>query len=214
MPANVQSLEAILAVRAALASFRNDVDQALTSIDLEMRKVLDWLEHDRPRFWRTQVREAADAVTQARAALHRCLMYPINDERPSCYEERAELKKAQAHFAYCEEKSERLRHWIRDVRHEMFDYEGRVSQLKDLVEIDTPRAMAILDRLVERLHEYQSIRVRSGSQNFAAPAAEGLAASAVSDSFARELMPDPPPKPATVLEPSPVQTATPAEELP
>ena len=152
----------------------------LATIDVEMRRVLDWLEHDRPRFWRRQVRDANDAVTEARAALHRCLMYPINDERPSCYEERAELKKAEARLAYCEEKSERLRHWIREVRHEMFEYEGRISQLKDVVEIDVPQAMAILDRLLARLHEYQSIR----------PVRGGLAASADSESLARELMPD------------------------
>ncbi len=187
MPANVQSLEAITAVRSALVTFRDDLDQAISAIDLEMRKVLDWLEHDRPRYWRNQLRDSHDAVTQARQALHRCLMYPINDERPSCYEERAELKKAEARLAYCDEKSERLRHWIREVRHEMSEYQGRISQLKDLVETDAPQAMLILDRLVTRLEEYQSISRPTG----------GLTASAASESFARELMPDPvqlPPK--------------------
>ena len=66
------------------------------------------------------------------------------------------LKKAEARLAYCQEKSERLRHWIREVRHEMFEYDGRISQLKDVVEIDVPQAMAILDRLLTRLHEYQA----------------------------------------------------------
>src|SRR5262245_44922725 len=96
MPANVRSLDAIEAVRAALVSFRDELEHAVSTIDLEMRRVLDWLEHDRPGFWRRQVRDANDGATEARAALHRCLMYPINDERPSCYEERAELKKAEA----------------------------------------------------------------------------------------------------------------------
>ncbi len=194
MTANVRSLEAIHTVRAALGSFRDEVEQALAMTDIEMRHVLDWLEHDRPRFWRTQLRIANDAVTEARAALHRCLMYPINDERPSCYEERAELKKAEAQLAYCDEKSERLRHWIREVRHEMFEYEGRISQLKDLVEIDTPQAMAILDRLVDRLLEYQSIRPHTG----------GLVAKAVSESLAIELMPEQTtPPPAAVAAPAP-----------
>ncbi len=203
MPANVQSLEAILAVQAALAVFRDDLEQAIATIDVEMRKVLDWLEHDRPKYWRIQLRNAHDGVTEARQALHRCLMYPINDERPACYEERAELKKAEARLAYCDEKSERLRHWIREVRHEMSEYQGRISQMKDLVEIDTPQAMAILERLLARLQEYQSIR----------STADGLAASSASESFARELMPDPPPppeRPATAAVPA---SDTQAEEL-
>ena len=116
MAANVRSLDAIRAVREALLVFQDQLDQALTAIDVEVRHVLDWLEHDRPRYWKVQVREAGDAVTEAKQDLHRCLMYPINDERPSCTEERDELKKAEARFAYCLEKSERLRHWTREVR--------------------------------------------------------------------------------------------------
>jgi chromosome segregation ATPase len=201
MPANVQSLDAITAVRSALVTFRDDLDQAISAIDLEMRKVLDWLEHDRPRYWRNQLRDSHDAVTQARQALHRCLMYPINDERPSCYEERAELKKAEARLAYCDEKSERLRHWIREVRHEMSEYQGRISQLKDLVETDAPQAMLILDRLVTRLEEYQSISRTTG----------GLAASAASESFAREIMPDPVQRPPEELAVAPAAIAADSE---
>jgi hypothetical protein len=169
-------------------------------IDLEMRRVLDWLEHDRPGFWRRQVRDAHDGVTEARAALHRCLMYPINDERPACYEERAELKKAEARLAYCDEKSERLRHWVREVRHESFEYEGRTSQMMEIVEFDVPRAIAILDRLLAHLNDYQSIRVPTSSN--------GLVASAASDpsfgteSMARELMPDEPPAPQSAVSTS------------
>lgn len=208
MPANVQSLEAILAVKAALATFHDDLEQAIATIDLEMRKILDWLEHDRPRHWRVQLRNASDEVTQARQALHRCLMYPINDERPSCYEERAELKKAEARLEYCTEKSERLRHWIREVRHEMSEYQGRISQMKDLVEIDTPQAISILDRLLARLQEYQAIHLST----------DRLSASAASESFARELMPDaaePLPEQASTAEATAeATTATTAAEVP
>jgi hypothetical protein len=151
-------------------------------IDIEMRRVLDWLEHDRPRFWRTQVRVAMDDVTAARAALHRCLMYPVADERPSCHEERAALKKAQARLAYCEQKAERLRHWIREVRHEMFEYDGRISQLAEMVEFDVPRAVAILAKLLTRLEEYQAIRMEAGE-------AAGEAASAAGAALADELWP-------------------------
>lgn len=209
MSANVRSLEAIETVRAALISFRDELEQAVSMIDLEMRHVLDWLEHDRPGYWRREVRNANDGVTEARAALHRCLMYPINDERPSCYEERAALKQAEARLAYCDEKSERLRHWIREVRHEMFEYQGRISQLMELVEFDVPRSTTILDRLLVHLHDYQSIR---------SSAADGLAASATSalpedsESMARELMPDEPPvsKDAALITP----TAPLAEDTP
>jgi hypothetical protein len=156
--ANVQTSEAIEAVRTALIFFKDQVEQALSTNDIEMRRLLDWLEHDRPLYWKTRLRTANDNVTAAKAALTRCLMYPINDERPSCYEERAELKKAEAQRTYCEEKSERLRHWIREVRHELFEYEGRISQMVGLVEVEVPLAIGFLNKLVARIEEYQSVR--------------------------------------------------------
>jgi hypothetical protein len=160
--ANVQSSDAIEAVKGALAFFKDQIEQSLSTNDIEMRRVLDWLEHDRPRYWKTRVRTAHDEVTAARAALARCLMYPINDERPACYEERAAVKKAEAQRVYCEEKAERLRHWIREVQHELFEYEGRISQIVELVEADVPAAIGVLNKFLLRLEEYQSMRPRSG----------------------------------------------------
>src|SRR4051812_13005255 len=103
-PAKVHSSDAIEAVGIALISFIETVRDALTELSSEMRKSQEWLEQDRPSFWRNQVRIAMDQVHDAQQALHRCLMFPVANERPSCYEERAELKKAQARLEYCREK--------------------------------------------------------------------------------------------------------------
>ena len=182
--ANVRSLEAIEAVQAALGSFREQIEQSLSMIDIEMRHVLDWLEHDRPRHWRSQVRNAQDAVTEARANLHRCLMYPIADERPSCHEERAALKRAEAKLVYCEEKAERLKHWIREVRHEMFEYDGRITQLTELIEYDVPKAVSILKQLMLRLEEYRAVRPTT------APMPDASTHTATGPNLADELWPD------------------------
>jgi hypothetical protein len=156
--ANVHSLESIESVRRAVMLFDEQVADALTELSAEMRRMLDWLEHDRPRFWKMQVRKAHDQVHEAQQALHRCLMFPIADERPSCHEERMALKKAQARLAYCEEKEERVRHWQRTVQHELFEYEGRISQLVRIVEVDLPQALGVLNRIVRRLEEYHTQR--------------------------------------------------------
>jgi exonuclease VII large subunit len=156
-PAYVHNTEAIDSVKAALASFSHQVDEGLTEIAAECRRTLDWLEHDRPRFWKHQTRVAWDEVEQAKKDLHRCLMYPIADERPSCTEQRAALKKARARLAYCEQKAERLKNWCREVRHELFEYEGRISQLKTCAEIDVVQAIAVLSRILARIDEYRAL---------------------------------------------------------
>jgi exonuclease VII large subunit len=157
-PAKVYSLEAIDALRVALVAFIDQVRDALTELDSEMRRMLDWLQHDRPRHWKTQLRLSMDQVHEAQQALHRCLMFPIAAERPSCSEERAALKKAQARQAYCEQKIERVRQWQRSVSQELFEYKGRIAQLVRLIEIDAPQAIAMLHKIVRRLEEYQSVR--------------------------------------------------------
>lgn len=155
--AYVHNTEAIESVRGALARFAHQVDEGLTEIAAESRRMLDWLEHDRPRYWKEQVRRAWDGVEQAKQDLNRCLMYPIADERPSCSEERAALKKAEAHLAYCQQKQERLKNWCRTIRHELFEYEGRIAKLKTCGEVDVPQAMATLDRILDRIAEYQQL---------------------------------------------------------
>jgi hypothetical protein len=157
-PANVQSIEAIDAVRNALAMFVAQVADALTELEAEMRRTKEWLEHDRPRFWRNQVRIAIDQEHEAQQALHRCLMFPIADERPSCYEERQALKGAKARLAYCQEKEEKIRRWQRAVQHELFEYDGRISQLVRLVEVEVPQSIGVLHRIVRHLEDYRSIR--------------------------------------------------------
>ncbi len=142
----------------ALLSFVAQVGDALTELTAEMRRMQEWLEHDRPRYWKAQTRRGVDLVHEAQQGLHRCLMFPIGSERPSCTEERTALKKAQARLAYCQEKEKRVRHWQQAVRHEMFEYEGRMSQLVRLVEVEVPQAIGVLNKILRNLEEYHAVR--------------------------------------------------------
>jgi hypothetical protein len=159
-PAKVHSSEAIEAVRMALMSFSAQVGDALTELSAEMRRMQEWLEHDRPRYWKAQIRRAVDMAHEAQQALHRCLMFPIANERPSCTEERTALKQARARLAYCQEKEDRVRRWQQTMRHEMFEYEGRISQLVRLVEVEVPQAIGVLNKILRNLEEYHAVRAR------------------------------------------------------
>jgi len=157
-PAKVHSSDAIEAVRAALIVFVEQVSDAISELSAEMRRMQDWLEHDRPRYWKGQLRDGTDRVHEAQQALRRCLMFPIATERPSCTEERDALKRAQDQLAYCDQKAERVRHWQNAFRHELFEYEGRMSQLVRLVEVEVPQAIGILNRILRNLGEYHAVR--------------------------------------------------------
>ena len=156
--ANLKSTDAIEAVRAVVLMFAKQAEEGLTECDLEMRRLMDWLQHDRPAFWKEQVRRAHDGVQKAKQDLHRCLMYPVGvNDRPSCTEERAALKKAEAKLAYCEQKQEKLKHWVREISHELHTYEGRTARLKEVIEADAPQAAAALGQILLRIEEYTNL---------------------------------------------------------
>lgn len=161
--ASVRSFDSIQRVREELLAFANRSTDGLTELNREIRRVIDWVEHDRPGHWKICVRQAYDNVTEAKGALHRCLMYPINDEQPSCSEERAGLKKAEAALDYARGKQERVRHWVQLLRHELHEYEGGITQLKEYVEVDVPQGAARLGRTLAALEQYAATSLPTSS---------------------------------------------------
>ena len=154
-PAKVRSTDAIEDVKGAISRFELRSQNALDTLIAEMRRAADWLQHDCPALWKKETKFAEDAVHQAKLNLERCLMFPVADERPACREQRAALKEAQTRLEYCREKRERVRHWNRQLQHEQFEYEGRLSQLQRIVESELPLARAKLQTILRRLEEYQ-----------------------------------------------------------
>jgi hypothetical protein len=166
MSADVQSIDAIERFRHVVLKFAEQCELGIEEIVAETRRMIDWLEHDRPHYWRQQVHKAHDDVHQARINLQRCLSYSYGSERPSCQEERAALKQAEARLDYCRDKVERVKHWCREVQHEMLEFQGRITQLTSCIEIDVPRAVAVLGRIVDQLAAYREAQ-SSGSRSAA-----------------------------------------------
>jgi hypothetical protein len=152
--ASVKSFEAIERVRSEVLKFAARSLDGLTELNGQVRRTLDWIEHDRPGYWKERTRRAFDAVGTAKGELHRCLMYPINDEQPSCTEERAALKKAEAHHRWCLERQARTHYWAQTLHHELEEYKGRVAKLVELSEVRFPQAAAQLDRMLAALEAY------------------------------------------------------------
>src|SRR5205085_11470279 len=69
-PARVTSLDLLRDFRAALAGFRVEGQDALTAVELELRRASDWLA-ERRQFWQRQVRALQDEVTKAKSELSR-----------------------------------------------------------------------------------------------------------------------------------------------
>jgi hypothetical protein len=184
-PAQVRSTDAIEALRLALVKFQERVQTALDTLDGELHRASNWVEHDCPSHWKQQTHNAEDAVHQAKLDLERCLMMTVAGERPACREQKAALVVAKARRAYCQEKNEAVRRWQRNFRHEQFEYHGRIGQLRRTIEVDVPKAAALLKTILRRLDEYQIERPREAS----APS-EPAIASAHTSSIQQPASPD------------------------
>lgn len=161
--AHVTSIQALEALRAALANFDADARDAISLLVLEVRRAVDWLENDRMRYWPEQVRKASQRVVEARNELERAELTYGSEEKPSCLEQKKALERAKRRLRLCEEKVRRVRHWVRVIRDELNEFDGRVARLNNVLDADLPRAIAALERLVMALEQYTRTALPSGT---------------------------------------------------
>jgi len=153
-PAQITSTDAVRQFKLALEEFQGEAREAVTQLLLEMRRAVDWIEHDRTRYWPREFQRASDALLQARNDLERCEMaFRANDKR-SCYEQKIAVDKAKRRLRLTEDKVRAVRNWRVTVHREADDFHGRLAKLASCLDMDLPRALAALDRMAGALDRY------------------------------------------------------------
>ncbi|MGE0759102.1 MAG: hypothetical protein AB7O38_18945 [Pirellulaceae bacterium] len=152
--AHVTSIDAIRDLRAAFAQFGGEAGESIVMLTLEARKAMQWLLHDRARYWPEQLRKAQQRVIQARNELERCQLRYGSEEAPSCFVQKKALEKAKLRMGLCEEKVKAVKHWTNAVRKELEDFESEIARLSNWVETDLPRSLALLERMIRALDRY------------------------------------------------------------
>jgi hypothetical protein len=155
-PARVTSIELLRDWQAALATFRADALDALTTAGLDVRRWFDWLEEHR-RAWTSAVRDCYDEVTQAKAALSRKQWVLPGEREPDTTEEMKALRLAQRRLAEAEDKVARTKRWTPALQRAVEEYEGPIRRLADLLEGDLPKAGGLIVRLVADLEAYVAL---------------------------------------------------------
>lgn len=152
--ANVTSVEAIRSFRAALIQFGGEADEALVMLVLEVRKAVQWLQHDRALYWPDQLRKAQERVVQTRNDLDRCQLHYGSEDAPSCYDQKKALENAKRRLRFCEDKVQAVKRWTQVMRQELDEYQGEMAKMTNWLENDLPRATAALDRMLRALDKY------------------------------------------------------------
>ena len=153
--AKLTSIDAVEKMSAAIAKFGEEVAAALDQLDIESKRAMEWIRHERKMYWDTQVRRNRDGVSEARSELERALTYRgVAGRRPACREERAALEKMKRRLHVSEGKIEAVRHWTNTIDHQVLELIGSISQLAQWLQADLPRAQGVLKRLTATLESY------------------------------------------------------------
>jgi hypothetical protein len=172
--AQITSTAVVRDVKLGLDEFTADAQDAITQLMLEMRRAVDWVEHDRARYWPREAQRASDAVLIAKNDLERCEAALRPEDKRSCYEQKIALEKAKRRVRLAEEKVRAVRRWRVAVHREADRFQGHLAKLTNYLETEMPRAVAALERMIEALDRYTEQTVPAESA--AAPTARTEAA--------------------------------------
>lgn len=157
--ANITSVAEIDHFRLALKRFEDGASDALTSVMMQIRRTVDWVEHDQLQHWRMRVRRGHDEVSETRTTLERCRMFALEGERRGCAEEQKAFEKAKRHLRHAQEKVEIVKTWARTLSHETAEYQASTSELGGWLEGECPKALAALERMMTSLEAYLATKV-------------------------------------------------------
>ena len=156
--AKVRSIDTLREFRVAVSNFGSAASQSMAAVEVEIRRTLDWLQHDQVKFWQQEVRRREDKVGEARQELSRCLISTTaGGTQASCTDQKVALEKAKKRLDQAREKVEIVRRWGQVVEQEVGDYRGPAQQLTTMLDADLPRAMALLARKIQALEEYANL---------------------------------------------------------
>ena len=153
-PVQVTSIDALRHFKLALEEFQTESRDAVTQLLLEMRRGVDWIEHDRTRYWPRAMQQASDAVVEARNNLERAELAIRPEDKRSCYELKILLEKAKRRLRLTEDKVRAVRRWRIAVQREADDFHGHLSKFANYLDTDLPRALAALERMAVALDRY------------------------------------------------------------
>lgn len=155
---DVRSIDTLAFVKGALAAFAHEAGQALAEMELQGQRGIDWVTVERAAYWKAEIRRRGDAVNQAIKDLEHCRTFKkVGDNAPSCVEEKKALAKARRRLEIAEEKAQLVRRWTPVVLQQFRETCVRLTRFREVIDLDCPRAMAELERMLRALDAYQNV---------------------------------------------------------
>ena len=153
--AKLISIDAVREMAVALTVFGDEALAALDDLDINIRRAVEWIEHDRKEYWAGEVRRGWDRVGEARVELEKALTYRrVAGQTPSCRHERAMLEQAKRRVQTAEEINRSLPQWAHLVEHASKELAGSKNLLAEWLHSELPKALGTLKQFSAALESY------------------------------------------------------------
>src|SRR5579875_4074011 len=169
--ANVQSIQTLRDFKVAMIEFGEDARNALSGVEMDLRKMRDWLERDQLGYWQMQIKRRNEEVMQARSDLHRRKITQQGSDAVSDAEQKEALREAMRRLRVAEEKVALIKKLIPQLHHAIAEYHSHSQPLGDHLTGGFERSLAVLERMILALESYVATQAPSAPRMESAGAA-------------------------------------------
>jgi len=168
--ARLTRIDAVGEMAAVVDAFRHEANAVLEGLEMEIRRALEWIHHDRHEHWNHQVHRGWDRITEARIQLQNAMATRrIGDHAPACVDEKKALARAKQRLEIAQHKVEAVRRFAREIDRAVDEYRGARVPLAGWLEADVPKALAALRRMMANLEDYLAVPAPDGGPAVATP---------------------------------------------
>lgn len=161
-PAHIEGPEIIQEFRRRFLEFTGICQNALASLDSDVRSTSNWLKTDRVTHWKMQHRKREEAYNLAVNEYNRARDSTSAMGKASTVDEKKAMERAKRLKEEAEEHLQAVHSWIRLLEHQVEKLSGPCTALSIHLASVTPRALARLDQMLDSLDEY--FRPAGGSE--------------------------------------------------
>ncbi len=156
--ADVRAIDGLREWLAAAATFKVESEESLASIQLEIRRGVDWVGQQLDH-WQRSLREREDAVVQAKTALAARRFPDSTGRMPDTTVQERNLRRAEARLEQARDQIARCKKWLVNLPKIIDEtFSGAAHRFALLLEGDIPKGLSLLHRQIEALEQYAETR--------------------------------------------------------
>jgi hypothetical protein len=156
--ANVLSVQTLKDFKLVMCNFAEEARNSLSGVDMELRRMRDWLERDQLGYWQSQIKKRSEDLMQARADLHKRKISQQGSDAVSDAEQKEALREAQKRLRIAEEKLALVKRLIPFLHHAIDEYHSHSQPLGDHLSGGFEKSLFVLEKMITSLDAYLALK--------------------------------------------------------